>query len=210
MDNALTPATPGSDPAGLPSHVSERIRRLIRRVRRRDDCRRRRFSLGVSWLLEECLPHKTGRFKGTRVGYDPRNRNANCLRLLYLPAADKSPVQGPHRPVNPGHLKRGLLAGRAATRQVPRTKTPGSATGAARSVRGSAGKSVPEQDNPSVDEPVESVKSKADAGKIRSTVGVENERRLKRTELGGDYEVDSGQRTDRHRQRRQEERRRRR
>jgi hypothetical protein len=37
-----------------------------------------RFSRRVRWLLNECKPHKSGKFAGTDIGYDPANHNANC------------------------------------------------------------------------------------------------------------------------------------
>jgi capsid protein len=32
----------------------------------------------VQRLLEQCQPHKSGRFQGTNIGYDPERHNANC------------------------------------------------------------------------------------------------------------------------------------
>jgi hypothetical protein len=39
---------------------------------------RDRFTEMVQRLLETCRPHKSGKYKGTEIGYDPDNHNANC------------------------------------------------------------------------------------------------------------------------------------
>jgi hypothetical protein len=104
----------GLDPA--------RERRLIRQEKREDQPQQ---SLDASTedvhaTLEQCLPHKSGRYKGPKIGYDPDRHNANCR----LPGAsdDRKDSRKPGQssqdkvmpPGDPG-LKQGTAAFTAGT-----------------------------------------------------------------------------------------------
>jgi hypothetical protein len=62
----------GLDPARERSQI-ERERQQARPPGGRDS-----FAEQVTGVLEACLPHKSGRYKGTAIGYDPDKHNANC------------------------------------------------------------------------------------------------------------------------------------
>jgi capsid protein len=70
----------GLDPA--------REQRQIRREKAKEQAKpgEDTFTETMRGLLEVCQPHKTGRYKGTAIGYDPDKHNANC-RLPAKPAA---------------------------------------------------------------------------------------------------------------------------
>jgi hypothetical protein len=55
------------------------------------------FTEQVRQLLEACQPHKSGRFKGTNIGYDPDKHNANC-RLTGAPGSGKVSRQSGGKP----------------------------------------------------------------------------------------------------------------
>ncbi len=48
------------------------------------------FAKRVRRALEGCIPHKSGRYRGTKIGYDPDNHNANC----HLGVGDREPPAG--------------------------------------------------------------------------------------------------------------------
>jgi hypothetical protein len=57
-----------------------RERHLIRQEKQADKPQPSRdaFAEDVNATLEQCRPHKSGRYKGTTIGYDPDRHNANC------------------------------------------------------------------------------------------------------------------------------------
>jgi hypothetical protein len=65
------------------------------------------FTESVRRVLEACQPHKSGRYKGTKIGYDPDKHNANCRltgtskrrhkvskKAGQPPAAGEAPAEG--------------------------------------------------------------------------------------------------------------------
>ena len=73
---------------------ANRERRQLEQEKRQEQPPQKRdpFTEAVQRLLEACQPHKSGRFKGTNIGYDPEKHNANC-RLTGAAKGGKEPAK---------------------------------------------------------------------------------------------------------------------
>ncbi len=137
----------------LPSDAFVRLR-LSEAPVRRHGVAGAAFTRAVRWLLETCRPHKSGKFVGTRVGYDPENHNGPCLLYRRSNAGARAPAaaepSGPAttRPRPTKASSSGKRVGPVSPRMVP-------------------GKSARK-----------SSAARAHAGRLRSVIGTENERRL--------------------------------
>jgi hypothetical protein len=69
-----------------------RERRQIQQEKQQDQPPggRKGFAEEVRHLLEACRPHKSGRYVGTKIGYDPDNNNGNC----HLGVGDRAAAGG--------------------------------------------------------------------------------------------------------------------
>jgi hypothetical protein len=74
-----------------------RERRLLEREKKNEPptVDGKAFTEAIRILIERCLPHKTGRYVNTKIGYNPDKNNSNCHRGLGdLPADPPEPAAG--------------------------------------------------------------------------------------------------------------------
>jgi hypothetical protein len=186
MSSALPSETPDSPRSWRLLIVLAQIRNLAEACVRRRTFADIAFARAVRWILERCLPYKTGQFVGSRVGYNPDNHNARCLRYATYPKRKTD-----RHATTPSDKRAGSTGtpSQAGVHAAP--GKPGSSAANAKGSTSETGNS-PKPDRrlsgpkPSAKKDGQSRSARANAGSFSSKVGVDNERRLA-SKLGSEY-----------------------